>query len=104
MNKRALLLALLLLATKPAAITYGQTSDLEAPSSNTSGEQMSLVSDLRLLDRQSEELSSPLARARAKAEIADPLWHLDRKEAERILTNACLLTVPDKDDSKGLRD
>jgi hypothetical protein len=49
---------------------------------------LTLFSELQSLAAQATNLASPLARARANAEIADALWGLDEERAKEILTEA----------------
>jgi len=94
MNRFTLLLVVLL-----AIIVIngkGQTRDQQPRGMSTDMEKLQLLSELQSLNTQSDRLNSPLARARAKAEIASALWHLDQEEAKRILTNAYKLTLPEE--------
>ena len=62
-----------------------------------------LTSDLQILDAQSRRLTSPLARARAKAEVASALWYLDQEAAKEILTDAYQITLPDEEERERSR-
>ena len=58
--------------------------------------ELALVSELQSLAAQATNLISPLARARASAEIADAIWDLDEKRAKQILTDAYKWTSAEK--------
>jgi hypothetical protein len=60
-----------------------------------SEKQSLLLIDLQNLAAQAANLTSGLARARANAEIADPLWTLDEQRAKELLGEAYKLTSPD---------
>src|SRR5437660_12915983 len=60
-----------------------------------SEKQSLLLIDLQNLAAQAANLTSRLARARANAEIADPLWTLDEQRAKELLGEAYKLTFPD---------
>lgn len=60
-----------------------------------SEKQSLLLIDLQNLAAQATNLTSGLARARANAEIADPLWTLDEQGAKELLKEAYKLTFPD---------
>ncbi|HYX27501.1 MAG TPA: hypothetical protein VE863_02960 [Pyrinomonadaceae bacterium] len=60
-----------------------------------SEKQSLLLLDLQNLAAQAAGLTSGLARARSYAEIADPLWSLDKQGAKKLLSEAYKLTSPD---------
>jgi hypothetical protein len=60
-----------------------------------SEKQSQLLIDLQNLTAQAANLTSGLARARAYAEIADPLWVFDAPQAKELLKEAYVLTFPD---------
>lgn len=60
-----------------------------------SEKQFLLLTDLQSLAAQAANLTSRLARARAYAEIADPLWTLDEQRTKELLGEAYTLTSPD---------
>jgi hypothetical protein len=91
---RFILLSVLLLAII-VTDSKGQTSDRQARAAEAETEKLQLISELQSLDAQSARLNSPLAKARAKAEIASALWYLDQDETKRILTAAYKLTFPE---------
>ena len=88
------ILALLAISISDAA---GQSPAQPTPQTvSTDAEKLQLLSELQALNAQSDRLATPLARARAKAEIASALWHLDVEEAKRMLTRAYELTLPEE--------
>src|SRR5436305_1092247 len=89
-----LLIVVLLMIS--AANGKSQSPIPRPPASATETERLQLFSELQSLIAQSDRFSSPLARARAKAEIASALWYLDQEEAERMLTSAYKLTLPEE--------
>lgn len=81
-------------ATKPgggAAETSGQTALL------------ALLFDLQALDAEASKLNQPLARARAKIEIADAAWPVEREWAKKLLREAYESTFPDEKEREHLR-
>ena len=103
MNKLALLWTLLLVIL-PAPFGYGQTHDQEAAANKANEEKLLLIADLQSLNAQAANLSSPLARARARVEIADSLWYLNEESAKKVLTQVYELILPEEEERKGLRD
>lgn len=63
-----------------------------------------LVSDLKGLDEETKKLDDAIARAAAKAGIADALWVLDEKYAQGLLKEAYDLTLPDERERERLRN
>lgn len=63
-----------------------------------------LVNELQSLNAKSLKLDQPLARALAKAEIADAAWTLEREWAKGLLREAYELTFPDEDEQRKLRE
>jgi hypothetical protein len=64
----------------------------------------SLLSDLRGLESRAAKLDKPLARASAKAEIADAAWTLDRDWSMKLLREAYGITFPEEEEQIKLRD
>lgn len=60
-----------------------------------SEKQSQVLIDLQNLAAQATNLKSGLDRARANAEIADPLWALDESQAKELLREAYKLTFPE---------
>lgn len=79
-------------SVKPAATDGGDTA-LKAL----------LLSDLQTLNYKAKKLDTAVARAFAKAEIADAAWMLDQKWAKELLREAYELTFPDEAEQVGLR-
>ncbi|HEX8846041.1 MAG TPA: hypothetical protein VF791_15425 [Pyrinomonadaceae bacterium] len=100
MNRPALLLVILLAFTLAGS---SQTLDQEPRVNSTDAERQQLISELQVLDAQAARLTSPLARARAKAEIASALWYLDTEGAKRMLADAYKLTLPDETEQQKSR-
>jgi hypothetical protein len=66
-------------------------------------ERNALLFQLRALDSEASELRKPLARSRAKVEIADAAWTLDREWAKKLLREAYELTFPEEAERDRLR-
>jgi hypothetical protein len=62
-----------------------------------------MVSDLQSLNTRALKLETPLARALAKAEIADAAWALDQAWAKKLLREAYEFTLPDEEEQLKLR-
>lgn len=62
-----------------------------------------LLADLQALNERAEKLHTPLARALAKAEIADASWELDQAWAKNLLREAYELTLPSEEEQAKLR-
>jgi hypothetical protein len=92
MNRFPLLIVLLLLVI--VANGQGQTTEQRPVDAAPDTEKLQLLSELQSLNAQSARLNSPLAQARAKAEVASAMWYLDQDEAKRILIAAYQLTLP----------
>jgi hypothetical protein len=71
---------------------------------NTAQQKSLLLFDLQSLETKSDKLSEPLAKALAKAEIADTVWTLDQERAAILLREAYELTLPNEEDQTRLRD
>lgn len=99
--KRPALLSVILLAVTLAGSS--QTRDQKPRVNSTDAEKLQLISELQILDAQSARLTGPLARARAKAEIASALWHIDEEGAKRVLTDAYELTLPEEEEREKSR-
>jgi len=63
-----------------------------------------LLSDIKNLETKAKGLEKPLARASAFTEIADAAWTLDEDWAKKLLNDAYLLTLPDEEEQKRLRE
>jgi hypothetical protein len=98
MYKLAQVITLLLLLIQ---LLYGQDTKSPNTTDLLKTEKLKLVSEIQLLAySQLARLSTPLARARAKAEIADVLWILDDSEAKVMLTEAYELTFHEQEHNK----
>lgn len=99
--KRLILLVILISLIAP---TYnGQSAAIKPSNDDTTLAKFSLLSDLQALEAKSTKLGEPLARARAKAEIADAAWRLDEEWAKKLLSEAYELTLPDEEEQDSLR-
>src|SRR5438445_2384372 len=94
MNRFMLVLVVLLAII--IADSKAQTPDQQPRNVPTETERLQLLSELQSLDAQAATLASPLAHARARAEIAGALWYLDQEKAMRLLTAAYKLTLPEE--------
>ncbi len=63
-----------------------------------------VFSELQSLETRASRLDAPLARAAAKAEIADAAWTLDKTWAQKLLTEAYELTFPGEEEQIKLRN
>lgn len=87
--------------------SYANAQSVEpqaAKDENTAQQKSLLLFDLQALETKSDKLSEPLAKALAKAEIADAMWTLDQERAEKLLREAYELTLPNEEDQTRLRD
>jgi hypothetical protein len=66
-------------------------------------QRISLISDLQALDAKAGQLEKQLARAAAKAEIADAAWTLDTDWAKKLLQEAYELSFPSEEVQARLR-
>jgi hypothetical protein len=59
--------------------------------------------DLQALEAEALKLLPPLAQARARVEIADAAWTIDREWAKKLLREAYVLTFPEEKERERLR-
>ena len=104
------ILSLLALITPTAVPCYSQT---KTPDSAPAGanearradnndlelKKMALVGDLQILSAEASNLDKPLARALAKAEIADAAWTLDLVWSKQLLRESYELTLPSDEET-----
>src|SRR6266436_5351851 len=85
--------------TLPGALP--QTGDEARRAANDELElgKMALIGDLQILSAEASNLDKPLARALARAEIADAAWSLDPAWSKQLLREAYELTLPNEDDA-----
>jgi hypothetical protein len=103
MRSLPLLLICILLAPHLAdAQTVAKPDESMAQAINQNAS-LAVLFDLQSLDADASKLNHPLARARAKIEIADAAWSLDREWAKRLLRAAYELTFPDEKERERLR-
>lgn len=105
--QRLTLLCALLLLPPPAATYRAQTAPgapggaAKTPDVNEAElKRLTLLADLQSLATESAELEEPLARALAKAEIADAAWRLDASWAKQLVREAFELTLPGEEEAK----
>ncbi|HKO42707.1 MAG TPA: hypothetical protein VJU84_05430 [Pyrinomonadaceae bacterium] len=90
---------LLLVFGLSTSLAYSQT--LVKPDRDGDLQKLALLSEVKTLAIEIPKLDGPLARALAKAEIADAAWTLDREWAKRMLKEAYQFTYPtDEEQSK----
>jgi hypothetical protein len=102
MRRLQLFLAFTLLAPH---FSYAQTATPRAAQETKEAtvERNALFFELRALDAEASELRKPLARSRAKVEIANAAWELDREWAKKLLREAYELTFPEEEERDSLR-
>lgn len=81
----------------------GQTTETSSAEDDLALRKLSLISALQSLEAKCNDLNSPLARALARAEIADAAWSLKPEWARKLLREAYLFTFPDEDEQTKLR-
>lgn len=86
------------------ASSKGQTSGGDVTADEVSIKKLELLSDLQALNAKVVRLEGPLARALAKAEIADAAWTLDPDWAKKLLREAYELTFPTEEERSRLRN
>lgn len=69
----------------------------------TMQKQNALRFDLQALEAEALKLVPPLAQARARVEIADAAWTIDREWAKKLLREAYVLTFPEEKERERLR-
>lgn len=94
---------LLVLVCLSAPLGFGQGAQPGGAGSDEAVNRLLLLSDLQDLDDKSGNLATTLARAKAKAEIADAAWALDQPWSEGLLRAAYELTLPDEEEQARLR-
>jgi hypothetical protein len=101
MRRLQLLLAFILLTTCAShAQTVAAKPDGEAEAMQ---KQNALRFDLQALEAEALKLVPPLAQARARVEIADAAWAIDREWAKKLLREAYVLTFPEEKERERLR-
>jgi hypothetical protein len=101
MQRFILLSALMFLLAFPS---NGQSSKSTLSNDDVASERLGLIFDLQGLEAKAARLDKPLARALAKAEIADAAWSLDQAWTKKLLREAYDLTFPAEADQIGLRN
>lgn len=82
---------------------YAQAIETSQAKDDIALQKLWLLSDLQGLEEKVAKLDQPLARAVAKAEIADATWALDEVRAKKLLTEAFELTFPEEEERAKLR-
>lgn len=101
MRRIQFLLAFILLTTYAShAQTVAAKADGDA---ETMQRQNALRFDLQALEAEALKLVPPLAQARARVEIADAAWTIDREWAKKLLRDAYMLTFPEEKERERLR-
>lgn len=77
--------------------SYSQFIEASQSQDDMALQKISLISDLQALEAKAGQLEKPLARASAKAEIADAAWTLDKDWAKKLLQEAYELTFPSEE-------
>jgi hypothetical protein len=88
------LLLSLTLAFSLFTFVVAQTPEPSRDVDDLEMQKVTLLSELRILAAELPDLDTPLAKALAKAEIADAAWDLDRKWANELVIDAYALTFP----------
>jgi DNA-directed RNA polymerase specialized sigma24 family protein len=101
MQRFVLLSALIFLLAFPS---NGQSSNTKLSNDDAASERLWLIFDLQGLEAKALKLDTPLARALAKAEIADAAWTLDQAWSKKLLREAYDLTFPTEEYQIGLRN
>lgn len=99
---RLLLISVLVFLLAPAY--YGQENSDISDEDSLRLQKLWLLSDLKTLETKATDIQKPLARAAAMVELADAAWTLDEDWAKNLLNDAFLLTLPDEDEQKRLRE
>lgn len=101
--KRLILLSVLMCLVMPSY--NGQSTKVKSGNSDDVAlEKLWLLSDLQALEAKAVKLDAPLAKALAKAEIADAAWTLDQDWSTKLLHEAYELTLPDEEEQAKLRN
>ena len=85
------------LAAAQSAVKPGGAETLEQTA------RLALLFDLQGLDAEASKLNQPLARARAKIEIADAAWPVEPEWAKKLLREAYESTFPEETERERLR-
>lgn len=98
------LFLILLLVFSLSHTYYGQSASNMSDKDNLALQKLWLISDLKALETKATDLQQPLGCAAALSELADAAWTLDEEWAKKLLNDAFLLTLPDEDEQKKLRE
>ncbi|MDT4969829.1 MAG: hypothetical protein QOJ64_4566 [Acidobacteriota bacterium] len=101
--RRIVLVAFLIALLTPAL--NGQSIKIKGDNHDDLAlKKLNLLSDLQVLETESTKLDKVLARALAKAEIADAAWVLDQLWAKKLLREAYESTFPEEEEQNKLRN
>ncbi|MCA1629857.1 MAG: hypothetical protein LC774_05845, partial [Acidobacteria bacterium] len=103
MRRLQLLLTCVLLAPQLAAAQGAAKPSGSTGETGNQTSRLALLFDLQGLDADASKLNQPLARARARMEIADAAWLIDREWAKKLLRDAYELTFPEEKERERLR-
>lgn len=84
-------------------VLFSTTSTQAQQPESIDPEKYSLLLNLESLNSEAAKLDAPLARATAKAEIANAVWKLKQSRAQELLSEAYDLTLPDEEERTKLR-
>jgi hypothetical protein len=83
----------------------GQSIEIkQADNDDIALKKLGLISNLQALESESTKLDNALARALAKAEIANAAWTLDQAWAKKLLREAYEFTFPEEEEQNKLRN
>lgn len=100
--KRILLTTVLMALLTPSL--NGQSIEIKLDDNDIALRKLGLLSSLQALETESTKLDKVLARALAKAEIADAAWVLDQAWAKKLLREAYEFTFPEEEEQNKLRN
>lgn len=81
----------------------GQSVEAKSGDDAAAAEKNVIRADIQALEARLVRLGTPLALARAKAEIADALWWVEQERAKALLREAYELTFPEEGERKRLQ-
>jgi len=87
----------------PVPSYYSQSIETNQDIEDIVLQKLLLLTDLQTLEAKSVKLDKPLARAAAKAEIADAAWTLNESWAKKLLTEAYEITFPTEEEQINFR-
>jgi hypothetical protein len=100
--KRILLATALITLLTPSY--NGQSIRIKQDNDDVTLQKLGLLSSLQALETEATKIDKVLARALAKAEIANAAWTLDQAWAKKLLREAYELTFPEEEEQSKLRN